>query len=149
MADSSLFGAQSVTGTLITSSILPRIRTIPVLGLHRGIAGKVGPVLPIFAFRVLYSTFQNRSSQSFAVSPDRLEHAGPGVLYAYIAGLVLLPGGIDVSVIVIDDRMIPGIQGPRCRASWFNGRQRAAEETAVFRLPPGVDNGGLAFADFL
>jgi len=42
---------------------------------------------------------------------------------------------------------MPVRRGPRCPASWLNGRHGAAKETAIFRLPPGITDGRFTLAD--
>src|SRR6266511_5338291 len=57
-------------------------------------------------------------------------------------------GGISFPASFIDDRMNAGNAWPRAsRFHRVKRRDRAAQEPAVFRLPPGVDDDRLALAD--
>src|SRR5699024_115693 len=87
--------------------------------------------------------------EALVIAPDGLHDAGPGVADAHVAGAARAAGDF-VAVIVIDDRVDAG----QCRAgaARFHGIERgdrAAQEAAVFRLPPSIADDGLPFADLV
>src|SRR5512137_2461756 len=82
-----LFGPQSVTGNIDHIVNSTEDTDIPVFGHNRGITGKIRPILPSLALRVFAVSFKIGLDKTVAVSPDGLEHAGPGVLDADVAGL--------------------------------------------------------------
>src|SRR5205085_198805 len=81
------------------------------------------------------------------LAPDGLEDPRPGVADADVARRAA--AGRDlVAVLVVDDRVDTQDTRPAAaRLHRLQRRQRAAQETAVLGLPPGIHDGRLALAD--
>src|ERR1019366_5084918 len=120
---------------------------VAVGSLHRPVAGEVGPVTPVLAVRVLVVLAVVGVHEPLGLAPDGLEDARPRVADADVAGLAASRRHL-VAVLVVDDRVDAEDAGPAAAGLHrLKGRQGAAEESAVLRLPPGVDDRRLALAD--
>ena len=87
-----LLGAQAVTGDIDDVIDAAEDAVITILGFHGGIAGQVGPVAPILAFRILAVAGIVVGYEAVAIAPDGLERARPRVLDADVARLARAAG---------------------------------------------------------
>ena len=122
---------------------------VAVGGEDGAVVGEVRPVVPVLALGVAAVLLVVGVDEPLGLSPDRLEDSRPGVADADVAGATA-PRLDDLALLVIDDGIDP--HDPRPAAAGLHGvdcGQGAAEEAAVLRLPPGVDDHRLALADDL
>src|SRR5208337_2396466 len=109
--------------------------------LQSTVAGHVWPVAPVLTVPVLAVARIVLLDVAIGVFPDRLERARPRVLDTDVSGAAGARRDF-VAVLVIDDRMNAGHAWPRAsRFHRMKGRRRAAQEPAIFSLPPGVNDG--------
>src|SRR6266849_6766419 len=142
-----LFGTQPMAGHVDDVIYPAKDSEVTVFGEQCAIACKVRPVTPIFALGILAVLLVIRPHKAIAVSPDGLKDPGPGIADANVSSLLGTSRHL-LLIFVVNDRVNPWHARPR--ASWLHrvdGRLRTAKEPAVLRLPPGVDNHGLALAD--
>jgi len=78
------FRSQSVSGNIDDIVNPTKDAIISVRGLHCSIAGNVGPISPILAFRVLTVPCEISLHKAITIPPYRLKLTGPRVLYADI-----------------------------------------------------------------
>src|SRR5208337_1040232 len=109
--------------------------------LQSTVAGHVWPVAPVPAVPILAVPHVVLLDVAIGVFPDRLERARPRVLDTDVSGAAGARRDF-VADLVIDNRMNAGHAWPRAsRFHRIKGRHRAAQEPAIFSLPPSVDDG--------
>src|SRR2546430_13011823 len=120
---------------------------VTVGGEHGAVRGVVGPVAPVLALRILVVLFVVLIDESLRVAPNGLHDARPGIANADVTGLSRA-GFYFIAFFVPNDRVNAEYCGT-CAAGLhgIESRLGAAEETAGFRLPPGVDDDGFAFTN--
>src|SRR5262249_50238205 len=142
-----LLGAQPMPRHVDHVVDAPENPEVTVGGEHGAVCREVRPVVPVLALRVFAVLGVVLLHEALAVSPDRLDDPRPRVADADVPGAS--GSGADLlALLVIDDRVDAGQSRPG--AAGFHPVERgfgAAKESAVFRLPPRVDDDGFALAD--
>jgi len=140
-------GAEAMAGD-VDDVVYPTEDAVVAVGGERGaVAGKVRPVLPLFAFGVLAIFFVILLHEAIGITPDGLHDAGPGIANADVSRGVF--AGFDFLSIFIPDGGKNSERGG-AGAARLHTIERGfcgAEKTAGFGLPPGVHDSGFAFAD--
>src|SRR6266481_369811 len=119
---------------------------ITIGGLHRAVTSEVWPVMPVFALRILVVFLVVLAHKALAVAPDRLENSRPRIADADIP--CFARAGFHFLRVLVEDDGIDS-RYRRTGAAWLHGIERwlgAAQEAAIFGLPPGVHDHGFAFA---
>src|SRR6266849_362192 len=119
---------------------------VSVFGEQRSVPGKIGPVAPVLTLRILAVLLVVLPDKAVTVAPDGLKDPRPGIPDADVSRL-FGTGGHLLGVFVVND----GINSEHARpgAARFHGiqgRLRAAEETAILRLPPSVNDHSFPFS---
>src|ERR1035438_8842564 len=140
----------STTGTAAASATSGTVRAADSISLvpsrcpARAVAAEIRPVVPVLAVRVRVVLLVVDGQEPFRLAPDGLHDAGPRVADDDVAG----PAVRDlVAVLVVDGRVdADHRRAATARLHRLERGQRAAEEAAGLRLPPGVDDDGLSLA---
>src|SRR5258708_28879327 len=122
---------------------------IAVRGLHGAVTCEVWPITPVFALRILVVFLIILENKALAIAIDRLEDSRPWIANTDVPGLARA-GFYFLCVLIKDDGI--NSRNRRTGAAGLHGIERglgAAQEAAVFGLPPGVHDHGFAFADNL
>src|SRR6266851_4812555 len=120
---------------------------VAVFGLQRPVAREIGPIVPVLTVLVLVVLLVVSRHEAGRIAVDRLEDARPGIADADVAGLCA-PLRDGFSLLVEDDGEDSQNAGTAAaRLHRLQGGQGAPKETAVLRLPPGIDDRGLALPD--
>ena len=140
-------GAQAMAGDVDDVIDAAEDAVVAVGGKHGAVGGVVRPIAPVFALRILAVFFVVLIDEAFRAAPDRLHDAGPWIANADVSRFA--GAGFDFFSVFIPDDGIDAEDGG-AGAAGLHGierRLRAAEESARFGLPPGIDDDRFAFAD--
>src|SRR6267154_6320840 len=77
---------------------------VAVGGKHRAIRSVIGPILPIFALRILVVLFVVLTHEALRIAPNRLHDSRPGIANANIPGGARASGHF-LAFFVPDDRI--------------------------------------------
>src|SRR5208337_4684179 len=142
-----LLGAQTVASDVDHVVHATEDAVVAVRRLHGRVTGQVGPVPPVLAVPVLAVLAVVRPDVAIAVAPEGLQTPRPRVADADVTGLVGA-GREFLAMLVVDHRVDARHAWPgAARLHRVDGWHRAAEETSVLGLPPGIDDDGLLLAD--
>src|SRR5215216_4367218 len=144
-----LLGAQPVPGHVDHVVDPAEDPEVAIGRLYRAVAGEVRPVVPVLAVLVPAVLLVVGLHEPLGLAPDPLEDARPGIADADVARPAA-PGLDLLAVLVVDHRV--DAEDSRAAAAGLHrlqGRQGAAQEAAVLRLPPGVDDDRFALPDHL
>src|SRR5271157_5478765 len=142
-----LLGAQTVASDVNHVVHATEDAVVAVRRLHGRVTGQVRPVLPVLAVPVLAVLAVVRPDVAIAVAPEGLQTPRPRVADADVTGLVGA-GREFLAMLVVDHRVDARHAWPgAARLHRVDGWHRAAEETSVLGLPPGIDDDGLLLAD--
>src|SRR5215475_8680583 len=119
---------------------------VAVRRLHRAVAGKVRPIMPVFAVFVAVVFLVVLANEALAVAPDGLENSRPGIANADVPGFA--GTRLNLFALFVVNHRIDARNRRSCAAGLhrINPRLGAAEEPAILGLPPGIDDDGLALA---
>src|SRR5258708_7674278 len=122
---------------------------IAVRSLHGAVTREVWPVTPVFALRILVVFLIVLADKTLTIAIDRLEDSRPWIANANVSCFART-GLHFLSVLIKDDGIDSGNR--RTGTARLHGIERrfgAAQEAAVFGLPPGVHDHSFTLADDL
>src|SRR5258708_40099508 len=122
---------------------------IAVRSLRGAVTREVWPVTPVFALRILVVFLIVLADKTLTIAIDRLEDSRPWIANANVSCFART-GLHFLRVLIKDDGIDSGNR--RTGTARLHGIERrvgAAQEAAIFGLPPGVHDHGFAFADNL
>src|SRR5208282_2811232 len=139
-------GAEAVAGDVDDVVHAAENAVVAVGRKDGGVGGVVGPIAPILALRILVVFLVVLFDEAVWIAPDGLHDAGPGVANADVASSMVR--GSDFLAFFIPDDGIDAEAGRTCAAGFHRVKRGlgGTQETAGFRLPPGVHDDGFALA---